>query len=187
MYPWPYGSIAPETDISRFIAAYAKGLGIDPATALRVAVSEGTVASLTTNPAYQSNYMYQGVREQSYGPFQLNIQGGLGNAFQQQTGLDIRNPANWQVGVAWILNWVKQNGWDPGPGGGMHGATGLGFSNWQGITRGGPGLPLPSAPAPGYEGGPWTPPPNPSEIPPGGVTPPGETPLRLGSRLGQGA
>jgi hypothetical protein len=104
-----------------YIRQAAANRGIDPNIAVQVAASEGL-----NNPV--------GDGGRSFGPFQLYTGGGLGNAFQQQTGL---NPAdyqnNWPQQVDWILNWVLQNGWNPGGTGGMHGATAAGIGNWQGI------------------------------------------------------
>src|SRR6185369_11029754 len=68
-------------------AALARG--IDPDIAVRVAMSEGGL----DDPVRQSDVVYQGQREQSYGPFQLNVNGGLGSAALQR-GIDPRNPAH---------------------------------------------------------------------------------------------
>lgn len=126
--------------VAAYISQQASARGIDPATAVAVANSEGL-----NNPV--------GDAGKSFGPFQLYTGGGLGGSFQQQTGLNPANyEQNWQQQVQWFLNWVTQNGWNPGgqglganyvpgTGGGDHGANVAGISNWQGLSGSHP-LPL---------------------------------------------
>ncbi|MGN6304826.1 MAG: phage tail length tape measure family protein [Mesorhizobium sp.] len=115
-----------------FIQQYAASIGIDPATALKVARSEGLGAGI-----WQSNYVKGGFREPSFGPFQLLKGGagtgfgtGLGNAFQRQTGLDPADPANWQQSTAFALDQAKANGW-----GAWFGAQKQGITGFMGIDR----------------------------------------------------
>lgn len=122
------------TAVAQYISQSAIARGIDPATAVAVAKSEGLNIPVGDAGA-------------SFGPFQLYTGGGLGNTFQQQTGL---NPAdylsNWQEQVDFFLNWAAKNGWNPGgvglgsgyvpgTGGGSHGASAAGISNWQGLAN----------------------------------------------------
>lgn len=115
-----------------FIRQYASAIGIDPDIALKVARSEGLGSGI-----WQSNVLRNGVREPSFGPFQL-LKGspgtgfgtGLGNAFQRQTGLDPANPANWQQSTAFALDQAKANGW-----GAWFGAKGQGITGFMGIDR----------------------------------------------------
>ena len=114
-------------EISAYITSAAAARGIDPSVALAVANSEG----LNANPAeaWQSNFVKNGKREESYGPFQLYLGGGLGNNFVQQTGLDPRNLSTWQKQVDFALDHAKGNGW-----GSWHGAANTGIGNWDGIN-----------------------------------------------------
>jgi uncharacterized membrane protein YgcG len=130
-HPGPATGNYNPADVAAYIQQVAPKYGIDPNIALRVAQSEGL-----NNPV--------GDQGKSFGPFQLYTGGGLGNSFQQQTGL---NPAdfqnNWQAQVNFALQWAAENGWNPGgvrtatgaTGGGFHGATVAGISNWEGIHQ----------------------------------------------------
>jgi len=113
-------------EISAYIASKAMELGIDPSVAVAVANSEG----LNANPAdgWQSNFVKNGQREPSYGPFQLYMGGGLGNNFLEQTGLDPRDPTTWKKQVDFALGHAKNNGW-----GSWYGARNAGIGDFQGI------------------------------------------------------
>ena len=127
----PYTSTTP-TDIANYISQQATLRGINPETAVGVARTEGL-----NNPV--------GDAGRSFGPYQLYVGGGLGNSFQKETGLNPANyEQNWPVQVQWFLNWAVQHGWNPGgvglgssyqagTGGGSHGASLAGISNWQGL------------------------------------------------------
>ena len=121
-------SIFPATDIASYIRQAATVRGIDPSVALAVARSEGGLSSWNL----QSSVIRNGVREPSFGPYQLYMGGGLGNAFQRQTGLDPRLAANGPAGVDFALDYASKNGW-----GAWYGARNTGISNWQGIGAGG--------------------------------------------------
>jgi hypothetical protein len=121
----------PTQAMSDYIQDRARAYNIDPNVALRVAKSEGF------------NQFSSGIRgENSYGAFQLNTQGGLGNEFQKQTGLDPRDPKNERAAIDWSLKYAAQHGWGP-----WHGAAKTGIGRWQGINRGA-ARPAPPAPAP---------------------------------------
>lgn len=117
---------------------HAAGLrGIDPDTAVKVAKSEGGLKEA----ALQSYAKKNGVREPSYGPFQLLVGGagtgfptGLGNKFIAQTGLDPSDPANVQAAIDFALDHAKGNGW-----GAWYGAKNSGIGNWAGIGGEGSG------------------------------------------------
>lgn len=123
----PLADIA-NTDVASYIAKAASQRGIDPNVALNVAKSEGGLKSWNL----QSTYMKNGVQEPSFGPYQLYMGGGLGNAFQKKTGLDPRLAANGPAGVDFALDHASKNGW-----GAWYGAGKAGISNWQGIGVGG--------------------------------------------------
>lgn len=102
----------------------SKGRWIDPDIAMRVAHGEGFGSFQSSIPG-----------EQSFGDFQLNMSKkgtSLGDQFLKETGKDPRDPRNEGAADKWILDWVRQNGWDPN-GHGMHGATNNRIGNWQGV------------------------------------------------------
>ncbi|WP_322882621.1 hypothetical protein U8C37_10070 [Sinorhizobium medicae] len=117
----------PTGDIASYITQAAIKRGIDPAIALKVAKSEGGLDSWNL----QSNYVKNGVREPSFGPFQLYKGGGLGNAMIKQTGLDPALAANGPAGVDFALDNAKKSGW-----GQWYGAAKVGVGDWEGIGKG---------------------------------------------------
>src|SRR6185369_129166 len=112
----PTGAPPQSGDLAAYTRAKALSLGIDPDVAVRVAESEGGFG----DPVRQSDVVYQGQREQSYGPFQLNVNGGLGSAALQQ-GIDPRNPAHVYRAIDFALEDAARNGW-----GAFHGAARVG-------------------------------------------------------------
>jgi hypothetical protein len=119
--------------ISDYIAYAANQRGIDPATALRVAQSEGLNS-------------YTGDSGSSFGPFQLHYGGvagggnsvnGLGDDFTKATGLDARDPATIKQQIDFALDHASQNGW-----GAFHGAAKSGISAYDGIKMSS-GAPVP--------------------------------------------
>lgn len=110
--------------IAAYIRHAAQKRGIDPEVAVRVAMSEGGVS----DPTRQSDVVKNGVREQSYGPFQLYMGGGLGNEFQQATGLHPSDPGAWQKGIDFALDKAKEGGWGP-----WYGAAKAGIGERDGI------------------------------------------------------
>jgi len=88
--------------------------GMDPTIALKIANAEGL-----NSTEYQSSVPRQGKgsfqgREDSYGPFQLYLGGGLGNDFEKSTGLKLRD-ANDLEGITkqiqFGLDKAATNGW----------------------------------------------------------------------------
>ncbi|RWE07674.1 MAG: hypothetical protein EOS23_26495 [Mesorhizobium sp.] len=123
------------TGMAGYIQQAATARGIDPDIALRVARSEGLAPGV-----WQSNAMKNGIREPSYGPFQLLKGGagtgypaGLGNDFMRQTGLDPANPANARAGVEFALDNAAKSGW-----GAWYGAKAAGVGKWQGLSGANP-------------------------------------------------
>ena len=116
-----------------YIREAAMKRGINPDIAVQVAMSEG----LKANPAdgWQSNVMRNGKREESYGPFQLYMGGGLGNEFQKATGLDPRNPGTVNSQIDFALDKARQGGWGP-----WNGAKAIGLDQWAGIDRNAPAM-----------------------------------------------
>ncbi len=119
-------SPAASGSIASYIAQAATSRGIDPNIALRVAKSEGGLSSWNM----QSSVFKNGVQEPSFGPFQLYMRGGLGNAFMSKTGLDPRIAANGPAGIDFALDHASKNGW-----GSWYGAAKAGIGNWDGIGK----------------------------------------------------
>lgn len=119
----PTSPVTATGEIADYIRKSATERGIDPDIALRVAQSEGGLS----DPVRQSDYVKNGVREPSYGPFQLYMNGGLGNK-ALEAGIDPRDPAQWQKGVDFALDQAKKGGWGP-----WYGAKKIGVTGMQGI------------------------------------------------------
>ncbi len=113
-----------------YIRQAAAARGIDPEIAVRVAKSEGGL----NDPIRQSGVMKGGVREPSYGPFQLLIGGngtnfpeGLGNR-ALAAGIDPRNANDAYRGIDFALDEASKKGW-----GQWYGAKAAGLGNLAGI------------------------------------------------------
>ena len=113
------------TPIEAYIRQAAVIRGIDPDTAVAVARAEGGL----DNPTRQSDVVKNGRREQSYGPFQLLMQGGLGEK-ALAAGIDPRDPNQWQRGVDFALDHVARNGW-----GEWYGAKAIGVTGFDGVSK----------------------------------------------------
>ncbi len=120
-------------EVADYIRQSAAARGIDPDIALKVALSEGGV----DDPVRQSLVMKNGVREQSYGPYQLYMGGGLGNK-ALAAGIDPRDPNQWKKGVDFALDQAKAGGWGP-----WYGAKKIGVTGMMGIGN----APAPQQPA----------------------------------------
>ncbi len=130
----PQASAIPQTgDLRAYTRARAASLGIDPDVAERV-FGEGEGGF--DDPVRQSDVVYQGRREQSYGPAQLNIEGGLGSEALRR-GIDPRNPADVYRSIDFALEDVAKNGW-----GAFHGAARIGVGPRQGIGQANPSQPM---------------------------------------------
>jgi hypothetical protein len=82
---------------------------------------------------WQSNYVKNGRRETSYGPFQLLVGGGLGDVFRRMTGLDPKSKASVFPQIDFALNHAAQNGW-----GSWYGAAKVGVDKWTGLRGAAP-------------------------------------------------
>lgn len=130
-------------DIEGYIRRSAAARGIDPDIAIRVANSEGGLR----DPFRQSDFVKNGVRERSYGPFQLYMDGGLGNE-AMKAGIDPRK--DWQAGVDFALDNAAKGGWSP-----WYGAAKAGIGDFDGLRGAKPaGVTLNSVPAVGLADGP---------------------------------
>jgi hypothetical protein len=117
--------VVAEGEIADYIRQAATARGIDPEIAVRVAMSEGGVK----DPIRQSGVIKNGVREQSYGPFQLYFGGGLGNK-ALEAGIDARDPNQWRQGVDFALDQAATGGWGP-----WYGAAKVGIGNRTGLDN----------------------------------------------------
>jgi hypothetical protein len=117
--------VVAEGEIADYIRQSATARGIDPDIALRVAMSEGGLK----DPVRQSNVVKNGVREASYGPFQLYMGGGLGNK-ALEAGIDPRDPNQWRQGVDFALDQAAKGGWSP-----WYGAAKVGVGNRTGLDN----------------------------------------------------
>lgn len=117
--------VVAEGEIADYIRQSATARGIDPDVALRVAMSEGGLK----DPVRQSDYVKNGVREASYGPFQLYMGGGLGNK-ALEAGIDPRDPNQWRQGVDFALDQAAKGGWSP-----WYGAAKVGVGNRTGLDN----------------------------------------------------
>lgn len=115
--------VVAEGEIADYIRQAATARGIDPDVALRVAMSEGGLK----DPVRQSEVVKNGVREASYGPFQLYMGGGLGNK-ALEAGIDPRDPNQWKAGVDFALDQAATGGWSP-----WYGAAKVGIGNRDGL------------------------------------------------------
>jgi hypothetical protein len=126
--PYGEGLAAPDVNDPNFAAMQqdyyrraAIARGIDPDILDRVVSSEGGYAS----PNRQSNAFnpYINARERSFGPLQLNIDGGVGESALQR-GLDPRDPNQWREVADFALDQVVAQGWGPWRGAEKQGITG---------------------------------------------------------------
>lgn len=111
-------------EIEAYIRQSATLRGINADTAVAVAKSEGGLL----DPVRQSDVVTNGRREMSFGPFQLNIEGGLG-AQAIRAGIDPRNPADWKRAVDFALEQAVEQGWGP-----FHGAARAGIGPREGLS-----------------------------------------------------
>lgn len=113
--------------LKKYVAENAPKYGLDPATALKVWTGEGL-----SEGTWQSRLYQNGKREESYGPFQLNMNpGAMGDRFMKATGLDPRDPKNVYAMADYAMAHAGKHGW-----GEWFAARDQDIGPWQGITRG---------------------------------------------------
>jgi len=95
-----------------FIRDYAKQIGLNPDLAIGIANAEGLNA-WRGNPGAQSYVTKNGVREPSFGDFQLLMRpGGIG-AQALEAGIDPRDPTQWKLADAYAMNRMQAEGVRP--------------------------------------------------------------------------
>lgn len=115
-------------DLEAYIRQAAQARGINPDIAVRVAKGEGGLKNpfrQGEGPAPKSQNPAFGPKENSVGPFQLYISGtgaGLGDR-ALAAGIDPRK--DWQSGVNFALDEVKNKGWGQWYGARAQGITGM--------------------------------------------------------------
>ena len=115
-----------QKNIESIIAKEAKLRNMDVATAIKVYRAEGL-------NSYQSQLKYKGKQEKSYGPYQLFVDGGLGNTYQKDTGRKLVSD-NTLEGITnqirWSLDYVAKTGsWNP-----WKGAARVGIEDDEGLN-----------------------------------------------------
>jgi hypothetical protein len=150
------GDVPPsEEEVKAYIINAAKERGVDPDTALKVWTSEGRSGDPTE--AWRSKgTLKDGRRESSYGPFQLNVDGGVGADMIKDTGLSPADVKNWRPGVDYALDTAKKGGWGPWMGAkaiGLPSRAGLDGGPVGGLSASASGIPEPTglSPGPGIE------------------------------------
>lgn len=120
------------SEVETYIRQRAEALGHDPDVAVEVARHEGLQPGV-----WQSNVKAKnGVREPSFGPFQLLVGGeetgfpaGMGNEFMQETGQNPADPSTWQQQVDFVMDKLPQTGWRP-----FYGADAAGVADFEGVN-----------------------------------------------------
>lgn len=115
--PSSISSLSDPRGLVPYIRDRAEQKGIDPDTAVQVASTEGLA-----NPV--------GDGGKSGGAFQLYTGGGVGNLFQNQTGLDPLDPKNERATIDFALDHAAKNGWRA-----WNGAKAAGITGFMGIGR----------------------------------------------------
>lgn len=112
------------TEVEAYIRASAIARGIDPDVAVQIAKTEGGV----NDPYRKSEVKVGGGTENSVGPFQLYMGGGLGNE-ALRAGIDPRK--DWKAGVDFALDTAaKKKSWAD-----WHGARDNNISNTAGFAE----------------------------------------------------
>lgn len=120
------GGASPDVaGLESYIRDAATKRGIDPDVAVKVARSEGLGPGI-----WQSNYVKNGKRETSYGPFQLLVGGGLGDKFQKTYGKSPADPSTVYNQIDFALDEAAQGGWSP-----WYGAAKVGVGNRTGLDN----------------------------------------------------
>lgn len=83
------------SDVKRVVDAAAMANGVNPRVLYGIIAGES---------GHGNNYDFNGHGESSWSMFQLNRAGGLGNTFERETGLSVRDPSN----IPAIANWVAK-------------------------------------------------------------------------------
>lgn len=113
------------TAVEAYIREAATQRGVDPEVAVKVARSEGLAPGV-----WQSNFVKDGRRETSYGPFQLLEGGGLGDKFKKLYGASPSDPSTVKQQIDFALDEAATSGW-----GAWYGAAKVGVGKWTGLEN----------------------------------------------------
>lgn len=97
------------TPTEKYIRDYAVSIGLNPDIVMQVVLSEGGEQSLTDLTRQSLVGAGTGDQEQSYGPLQLNVRGGLGER-ALAAGIDPRDPKQALAGIKFGLDVMKKEG-----------------------------------------------------------------------------
>jgi hypothetical protein len=122
--------------IGQYIQQAAIQRGIDPGTAIQVALHEGFAqgqpaarGTFSTGSSWWPFQLHYGSSDPS-GPYaQYGNVAGLGNDFTAKTGWQPGDPRAWQAATDFALDTVLQRGWYPT----FYGSVPAGVSKWQGL------------------------------------------------------
>jgi hypothetical protein len=117
--------------VEAYIRDAAVRHGIDPDIAVRVARSEGGLDNPFRHgagPAPHSQDPKYGSTENSYGPFQLYVSGTGAGLGDRALAAGIDPTKDWQRGIDFALNEVRNKGW-----GQWYGARGQGITGMMGV------------------------------------------------------
>ena len=114
-------------EVDAYVAKAAIERGIDPEVAVRLWHAEGRAGD--AREAWRSKgTLKSGKRESSYSPFQLNVEGGVGEEMIRRTGVDPSKVENWKPSVDFALDWGKDKGWSD-----WMGAKAIGLAPREGL------------------------------------------------------
>jgi len=97
----PAAAPSPPGSLKDLIDKSAAAAGINPRKMYGIVAGESGHGS-----KYDTNVSD---REASYGPFQLNIKGGLGNQFEKETGLKVTDPSTIPAQADWVAKYLAKN------------------------------------------------------------------------------
>jgi hypothetical protein len=84
------------SDVKRIVDSAAMANGVNPRVLYGIIAGES---------GHGNRYDFNGKGESSWSMFQLNRAGGLGNTFERETGLNVKDPSN----IPAIANWVAKH------------------------------------------------------------------------------
>ncbi|MGJ0505679.1 MAG: hypothetical protein ACR652_00810 [Methylocystis sp.] len=94
--------------------------GLIDQEAARAGIDPRLMYGIVAGESLHGNHFDIGDGGRSHGPFQLYTGGGLGNAFEKQTGLSVRDPANMRAMARFTAEHIRRTG-DMSPWHGFHG------------------------------------------------------------------
>ena len=128
-----YGQLTPDA-MEELIRKYAVKYGVDADTAVKVWKSEGGMKFQSTIDRRSTRGTYKG-KEDSWGPFQLFLGGGLGNEFIKTYGIDAQKLRDYGTNKQWVEKMIDfsmynaaKSGW-----GAWYGAEKVGVGDYDGI------------------------------------------------------